>query len=79
MISLLPYSLLKEFPQNITGVMIDMHGYRKFCLRGSNFDFFLSLMGGGRMKIPLLAGHHRPARETPFKRCFTGVPMMALY
>ena len=27
---------------------------------------FFSLMRGGRIKIPLLAGHQRPASETPF-------------
>ena len=48
-----------------------MRGYRKFSQRGSNFDpffvfsfflllfffFFISLMKGGRIQIPLLAGH----------------------
>ena len=24
-------------------------------------------MSGGRIKMPLLAGHHRPASETPFE------------
>ena len=40
---------------------------------GNNLFFrFFSLMKGGRIKIPLLAGHGRPASETPFKY----VPMM---
>ena len=43
-----------------------MHGSRKFCQRGPNFDNrFFSLMRGGRIKIPLLASHQRPASETP--------------
>ena len=29
--------------------------------------FFFSLMRGGRIQIPLLAGHQRPASEMPFK------------
>ena len=33
--------------------------------------------GGGRIKIPLLAGSHQPASETPFKWRFAGVSMMA--
>ena len=38
---------------------------------------FFSLSRGGRIKIPLLAGHHQPASETPFRWRFAGVPMMA--
>ena len=34
-------------------------------------------MRGGRINIPQIAGHHRPASETPFEWRFTGVPMMA--
>ena len=52
-----------------------MRGSRKFCQRGSNYDkvFFLVLCGGGgRIQIPLLAGHQRPACETPFKWRFAG-------
>ena len=43
-------------------------------------SFFLicfSLMRGGWIKISLLAGHQRPARDTPFKWGFAGVLMMA--
>ena len=29
------------------------------------------------IQVPLKAGHHRPASETPFKWRFVGVPMMA--
>ena len=29
------------------------------------------------IQIPLKSGHHWPASKTPFKWCFTGVPMMA--
>ena len=43
-----------------------MRGSRKFCQSVSNFDIFFSLMRGGRIQIPLLAGHPRPASETPF-------------
>ena len=35
--------------------------------------------GGYRIQIPLLAGHQRPASETPFKWRFAGGPMMAQY
>ena len=46
--------------------------------RGSpTLKFFFSLMSGGRIQKPLLAGHKRPASETPFKWCFAGGPMMA--
>ena len=41
------------------------------------FCFFFSLMRGGRIQIPLLAGHQWPASETPFKWRFAGGPMMA--
>ena len=40
---------------------------------------FFSLMRGGRIKIPLLAGHHRPVSETPSKWLFACVPMKALH
>ena len=50
---------------------VSMRGSRKFCQRGSNFDnvfflcviflFFFFLTRGGRIQVPLLAGHHRPA------------------
>ena len=37
---------------------------------GSNYDnvvfLFFSLMMGGRIKIPLLASHQRPASEAPY-------------
>ena len=49
--------------------MYVMRGSGKFCQRGSNYDkVFFSFMrgGGGRIQIPLLAGHQRPACETPF-------------
>ena len=51
-----------------------MRGTRKFCLG----QFFFSwLIRGGRIKVPLLAGHHWTASERPFKWRFAGVPMMA--
>ena len=43
---------------------------------GSNCDVFL-VDGGGRIQIPLKAGHHRLASETPFKWRFAGVLVMA--
>ena len=46
-----------------------MRGSRKFCQEGSFFIF--GLMRGGRIKIPLLAGHHRP----PVKRLLNGVSL----
>ena len=46
-----------------------MRGSIKFCQRVSNLDnvflFFFSLMRGGRIQIPLLAGHQRHASEPP--------------
>ena len=42
------------------------------------FLFFL-MMRGGRIKIPLIAGHLRPASETSFKWRFAGGPIMAYY
>ena len=60
-----------------------MRGSRKFCQRGSNFDkvfFFFHFQfdkKGGRIQIPLLAGHPRPVSETHFKCRFAGVPMKA--
>ena len=43
-----------------------MRWSRKFVRGGPTLTTFFSLMRGGRLKIPLLAGHHRPASETPF-------------
>ena len=53
---------------------------RKLCQRGSNFDiffYFFSLMRGGRIQIPLLAGHQQPASKRPFKWRFAGGQIMA--
>ena len=41
------------------------------------FVLFSSLMRGGMIQIPLLAGHQRTASETPFKWRFAGGPMIA--
>ena len=50
---------------------------QKVCQMGSNFDnIFLVNEKKGMPKIPL-AGHHRPASETPLKWRFAGVPMVA--
>ena len=38
--------------------------------------FFLFLVDEG-IQIPLKAGQHRPASETPYKWRFAGVPIMA--
>ena len=48
-----------------------------FGQRGSNLDILCSLVRRRRIQIPLLAGHQRPASETPFKWRFAGGPMMA--
>ena len=60
-----------------------MRGSRKFCQRGSNFNFFFFfcvcfffLMRGGRIQIQLLVGHEWPASETPLKWRFAGGPMV---
>ena len=51
---------------------------QKVLSEGFNFDgFFFSLMRGGRIQIPLLAGHQRPASEMPFNWRFAGGPMIA--
>ena len=54
----------------------------KVLSEGSNFNFsflfsFLFFMRVGRIQIPLLAGHQRPARETPFKWRYAGGLMVA--
>ena len=41
------------------------------------FFLFDELMTGGRIQIPLLAGHQWPVGEMPFKRRFPGGSMMA--
>ena len=51
---------------------------QKFCLTGPmdfiyvlcNSDVFLLIYRGEGIRIPLKAGHHPLARETPFKWCF---------
>ena len=59
-------------------VALLIRGSRKFCQRGSNSDVgFLSRWSVGGSKLPLKAGHHWLASETPFKWRFAGVPMMA--
>ena len=58
----------------ITLVFI-IRGSRKFFQRESNFDNVFFLDEG--IRIPLKAGHHRPASETPFQWRFADVPMMA--
>ena len=70
---------LKENDLPLNGLR--MRGSRKFCQRGSNFNFLFIflffLMRGGRIQIRLLAGHQRPASETPFKWRFAGGSMVA--
>ena len=67
----------KDLPLN--GVC--MRGSRKFCQRGSNFNFLFLfsffLMRGGRIQMPLLTGHQRPASEMPFQWRFACGPMVA--
>ena len=46
---------------------------QKSLSEGSDFSF--SLMRGGRIQIPLLAGHQRPASGTPLKLRFGGEPI----
>ena len=46
-------------------------------VRGGSTFTVLFMMRGGRIKIPLIAGHHRPASETPFKWRFAIRPIMA--
>ena len=57
-----------------------MCGSRRFCQRGSNFDVFIVfvfLMRGGRIQIPLKAGHCWPGAEMPLKWHSEGEQMMA--
>ena len=49
----------------------------RFVRGGTALTTFYLLMRGGRIEIPLQAGHHRSARETPFKWRVAGGPMMA--
>ena len=46
----------------------------KFFQRGSNF--FSIFLVNEWIQIQLKSSHHQPARETPFKWHFAGVPMM---
>ena len=46
------------------------------CSACGAFISFFCWCEGGRIQIPLLAGHHRPASETPFIWRFAGGPMM---
>ena len=48
------------------------------CLWGGG-GFSYVVEEGEMIKIPLQAGHFRPASETQFNWCFAGVPMMASY
>ena len=41
------------------------------------FLFVFQFDVGGRIQIPLLAGHYRSAGETPLKWRFAGVALMA--
>ena len=58
-----------------------MRGSRKFCQRGSNFDWFMTFfflnVEGREDPNKTISDHHRPASKTPFEWCFAGVPMMA--
>ena len=64
-----------------------MRGSRKLCQRGFYNDnvFFLCLFfvvffswwDGERIEMPPKKDHHRPASESPLKRRFDGVPIMA--
>ena len=64
----------------VEGALNHIHArIQKVLSEGSKFDDVFLLMSGGRIKIPLLAGHHRPASEKPLKWRFSGVPMMALH
>ena len=63
---LLPYFDIKRYSLSI----LYMRGSRTFCQMGPALTRFFSLMRGRMSQIPLLAGHQRPASETPFKWCF---------
>ena len=81
-LDVLKYQLKKKIEHPSTCLYFkNMRGSGKFCHRGSNFYNvffpFFSLMRGGGIQIPLLAGHQRPAREPPFKWRFAGGPMIA--
>ena len=63
-------------PRSYQSNRIYMGGSRKLFQRESKFDYVF-FVDEERIQIPLLAGHHRPAIETPFKWRYAGVPMMA--
>ena len=52
--------------QIIDILILFMRGSRKFCQRGSNSATLTIFFRGKRIQIPLKAGQHRPASETPF-------------
>ena len=54
-----------------------MHGSRKFCQRGGGGGGGRGVMRGGRIQIPLKAGHYWPASDMPFKWHFAGGMIMA--
>ena len=47
-----------------------------FARGGQTLATFFFFDGGERIQIPLKAGHHLPASETPFKWRFAGGPML---
>ena len=52
-----------------------MRGFRKFCQGVHIFFFklflnFISLMRGGRIQLPLKAGHHQPAQRNAIQIAF---------
>ena len=55
-------------PDNYVCVFVGGGGGGQTFLNLIIFKLF-SLMRGERIQIPLRAGHHRPASETPFKCC----------
>ena len=55
---------------------VSMRGSRKFCQKGSNFDNGFLVEEGREDSNTIIAYHHRPASETPFKWNFAGVSMM---
>ena len=73
------FSVCRPCSGSLSDDNVNMRGSKNVCQMGSNSDngFFVFLVEKRDIKIPLEAGHVRPACKTPFKWRFAGVQMMA--
>ena len=62
-----------SYVEEIKNIYLPCADPESFVRGGPNMTtFFFSLVSGGWIQIPQLAGHQRPASETQFKWCFAG-------